>query len=435
MLTRFCLYGFLKNQRYFEPVFILALLDKGLGFGLIGVLFGFRELIVAVLEIPSGAAADVLGRRGSLVLATGAYIVSFAVFALAEPVWMLFLAMACYGVGEAFRSGTHKALIFRWLEIEGRTREKTRVYGLTRSWSKYGSALAVVMTGLLLGATTSYEVVFAATIVPYALLLVNLLTYPRALEASPARDVEKAKGEPGAEHLDDGAAESPRAKERSLRQVWRHTLDTLKLSLRRRALRRLIVSSMGFDGMFHAAKDYLQPVLAAIALSMLASRPMEDEQAVAAVLTPVYVGLYVLAGLASRWSHRFSAWAGGERQGMARLWVAFGVCFGVVLLPVPVAVAGAFVALHAIQNLWRPMLIARFDDEGEEARGATILSIESQARHLATMVLAPAIGFAVQAVSASPERVEVWPIGVVGVMVAVVAFSRVDLEGTSEGNS
>jgi hypothetical protein len=82
MLTRFSLYGFLKNQKYYEPFIILAFRDKGLSF---------------------------------------------------------------FVIGEAFRTGTHKAMIFDWLESEGRTKELTKVYGFTRSWSQMGSAMSVIV--------------------------------------------------------------------------------------------------------------------------------------------------------------------------------------------------------------------------------------------------------------------------------------------------
>ena len=74
MLFRFSLYGFLKNQRYFEPFLVLVLLEKGLTFFLVGVLVGFREIAVNLLEIPSGAVADVCGRRRSMMLSFAAYI-------------------------------------------------------------------------------------------------------------------------------------------------------------------------------------------------------------------------------------------------------------------------------------------------------------------------------------------------------------------------
>ena len=62
MLARFSLYGFLKNQKYYEPFLILALRDKGLSFFLIGLLIGFRQIWVNLLEIPSGTIADTFGR-------------------------------------------------------------------------------------------------------------------------------------------------------------------------------------------------------------------------------------------------------------------------------------------------------------------------------------------------------------------------------------
>ena len=58
MLFRFCLYGFLKNQRYFEPFFMLALLAHGLNFFEIGLLYACRSLTLNVREIPSGVIAD-----------------------------------------------------------------------------------------------------------------------------------------------------------------------------------------------------------------------------------------------------------------------------------------------------------------------------------------------------------------------------------------
>ena len=76
MLYRFCLYGFLKNQQYYDPFLVLAFLQKGLSFGAIGVLIGFRAVCVNLLEIPAGAMADILGRRRSMIASFLAYIAS-----------------------------------------------------------------------------------------------------------------------------------------------------------------------------------------------------------------------------------------------------------------------------------------------------------------------------------------------------------------------
>ena len=61
-----------------------------------------------------------------------------------------------------------------------------------------------------------------------------------------------------------------------------------------------------------------------------------------------------------------------------------------------VAIVG-FMALAVLQNLWRPMHIGRFDTHGEAKSGATLLSIESQAKTLSAMIFYPLLGLAVDA--------------------------------------
>jgi MFS family permease len=145
MLFRFSLYGFLKNQQYYDPFIILAFREKGLEFFVIGLLIGFRELCINLFEVPTGAIADLCGRRRSMILSFVSYIISFAVFAASTVLWQLFAAMLFFAVGEAFRTGTHKAMILNWLRLQGRESEKTKTYGFTRSWAKIGSAVSVVI--------------------------------------------------------------------------------------------------------------------------------------------------------------------------------------------------------------------------------------------------------------------------------------------------
>ena len=55
-----------------------------------------------------------------MVLSFLAYQISFVIFALSTA-WPAFAAaMFCFAVGESFRSGTHKAMIFDWLAAQGR---------------------------------------------------------------------------------------------------------------------------------------------------------------------------------------------------------------------------------------------------------------------------------------------------------------------------
>ena len=75
----FSLYGFLKNQQYFEPFIMLVFLQMGLTFTLIWGPSWLTKISRNVAEIPSGAIADILGRRKSLLFSFSCYIVSFAI--------------------------------------------------------------------------------------------------------------------------------------------------------------------------------------------------------------------------------------------------------------------------------------------------------------------------------------------------------------------
>ncbi len=403
MLFRFSLYGFLKNQQYYDPFLILAFRQKGLSFFLIGILIGFREICVNLFEIPSGAVADLYGRRRAMILSFSAYIVSFAMFALSRSLMPLFAAMFFFAIGDAFRTGTHKAMIFDWLRIQGRSNEKTKIYGYTRSWSKMGSAVSVLIAAALVfyssnttvgpgdgGSSVNYSNIFWFSIIPYMLNIINFLGYPAAL------DGDRKSGF-------------------SMKAVTVLLGKALRQAAQHPPLRRLIVESMGFEGMFKASKDYLQPILKQTAIALPLLLTIEGERRAALLVGVVYFVLYLLSSTASRHAHRLADWKGGEETAARFIWRLNWLLFA-CLVPLlwlrwyPLIIVG-FVALAILQNFWRPVLISRVNAHSTAEMGATVLSIESQAKSFATMLLAPILGWSVDLAGAF------WPVAVVGTLI------------------
>ena len=392
MLFRFSLYGFLKNQQYYDPFLILVFREeKGLSFLQIGILIGFREICVNLFEVPSGAVADLYGRRRAMILSFSAYIVSFMVFALSHSLASLFGAMFFFAIGEAFRTGTHKAMIFDWLRLQGRSNEKTKVYGYTRSWSKKGSALSVLIASALVFYSGSYRNIFWFSIIPYMLNIINFLGYPAMLDGD-------------------------RKSEFSMKAVAVLLKKALKQAVQYPPLRRLVAESMGFEGMFKASKDYLQPILKQTAIALPLLLALEAKKRAALLVGLVYFVLHLLSSVASRNAHRLEDWKGDEEKAARFIWRIDWLLF-VCLVPLlwfnwyPLVIA-CFVALAIMQNFWRPVLISRVNAHSTPEMGATVLSIESQAKSLATMLLAPILGWAVDLAEAF------WPVAVAGVLIA-----------------
>ncbi len=395
MLVRFCLYGFLKNQKYYEPFLVLAFLEKGLSFFDIGLLIAFREVAINLFELPSGAAADLYGRRRAMIFSFASYLVAFAVFATSSLLSTLYAAMFFFALGEAFRSGTHKAMIFDWLVLEGRPDEKTRVYGTTRSWSQLGSAVSVLIAAVIVIVEGSYTRVFWYSMVPYGLGLVNFFGYPAA--------------------LDGRSGEAP-----SVRRLGRHLARALRQCLRRPPLRRLLIEATLQKGTYKTVKDYLQPLLQQAALLLPFLVDLEQAGRAAILVGTVYFGLYLLSAVSARQAHLLRDAAGGSSRASRGIWLSSLAAY----LTLAVAFAagwqalavGCFVLLAVLQNLWLPIYLERIDEASESELGAAVLSVDAQSRSVYVMLLAPALGWAV-------DRFELWPVGVVGALAAAVALS------------
>jgi len=261
MFPRFALYGFLKNLRFFEPFFILFLRDAGMSFTLIGTLYAIRDTATYLLEVPTGVFADAIGRRKAMLMAFGAYLISFGVFFWGHGFWWFALAMVLFAFGEAFRSGTHKALILEYLNIHNLTHLKVSYYGRTRAASQFGSAINALIAAALTFYTGSYRIMFLAAAVPYVLDFFNLLSYPKELDGELA------------ELRWDKLGEQARTTARAFVSMFKNP-----------GAARAILNSATLMALFKATKDYLQPILERMALALPIFLAYSGEQRSAVVI-------------------------------------------------------------------------------------------------------------------------------------------------------
>jgi MFS family permease len=398
MLRRFCLYGFIKNQKYFEPFLYLALLDK-LSFAGVGMLIGFRELCVIVMEVPSGAVADVLGRRRSMIISHACYIAAFLAFAMTDEAWQLFGAMFLFSIGEAFRTGTHKAMIFAWLSRENRGDEKIKIYGQTRSWSQLGSAMSIAIGAALVFATQRYDIVFLLSSVPYAINIVNILTYPKELDGPHTTGFK-----PG--------------------RMLQTMVDAVREAFANRSLRRALSEAMTFNGLHKSSKDWLGPLLRMVALQAPLFLFLTDMRREAILIGGVYIILYILSSYASRHADLIVRRAGSVQRGSRWLWRAnlasFLLLGAGILAGVGAVAIVAFIALAVLQNFWRPIIVARVAQHADESQTATILSIESQTKTIFTALAAPLLGWTIGMMS---EEMRFLPLAIMGAAVTTIMLA------------
>ncbi len=376
MYHKFRAYGFLKNLRFFDPFIILFFREMGLSFLEIGALFSVRELATNVLEIPTGVVADAYGRRKSMLAAFSSYLMAFAIFYLVPNFSIYVLAMILFAFGEAFRSGTHKAMILEYLRIKGMEDQRVEYYGHTRAASQFGSAIGALIAAGLVFYSGSYRIVFAASMVPYLLELGLMVSYPKELDGELVR-VEGSWGK------------------KLLQRIGSTVRESIRM-LRRRELLRGLISGATFDALFKSTKDYLQPILQSQAMVLPILLALSADKRGALIVGGLYFFIYLGTSYASSHAGRLEKKVRSLPRAANSLYM-----FGMVLLLMAgfstwktvywIAIA-AYLGLYMLQNIRRPILIGYLSKLIPQRTMATGLSVESQLRTLFTAGFAPVMG-------------------------------------------
>ncbi len=371
---KFCFYGFFKNLRFFESFLILFFLEKGLSWVEIGFLYSIREIAIVATEIPSGVIADAMGRRRTLLLSFFVYILSFLTFYFSETYGLIAVAMLLFAFADAFRSGVHKAMIIHYLKVNGWSDQKTDYYGHTRSWSQRGSAVSSLAAGVIVFYSGNYQMVFLASVIPYLLDMILVWSYPRWLDG----ELKKA-----------GAL--------SLKQKFKQVGEGLLLSFKNIFFFKALVSSSLYTGYYKAVKDYVQPVIKMLALSVPAFAYWNDDKKTAVFIGLFYFVIYLFTSLVSRNAGKFQKLFADYYKPM-NFTILFGITIGVLsglfylISWYSLAVAG-FVVIMLIENIRKPIGVSVIADLSQNQAMASVLSLSSQAKSLFAAVLAPVIGW------------------------------------------
>ena len=265
---KFCAYGFLKNLRFFEAFLVLFLVEKGLSFTQIGLLYALREVVTNLMEVPSGLLADTYGRRKTLAASFLVYQASFLLFYGSDGLWWLGAAFVLYGLGDAFRSGTHKGMIMDYLARNGWSDQKINYYGHTRAWSHRGSALSAILAGIIVFFYGQLHAIFLFALLPYALNFFLLLSYPSWMD----QPLEQQK--------------KPR-----LGQVFADFWAALKSP----GVLQILNNSALHSAYLKGLKDFIQPMIQTLALSLPLLLVYSETQRTALFVGAIYGLIYSLS--------------------------------------------------------------------------------------------------------------------------------------------
>ncbi|MEX1315466.1 MAG: MFS transporter, partial [Desulfotignum sp.] len=137
------------NSRFYYPVFTILFLDFGLTVAQFSVLNAVWAATIVLAEVPSGAVADIIGRKRLLNFAAGVMIVEIGIISFMpriDPVliFSVFLVnRVLSGLAEAAASGADEALAYDSLHEAGMADQWGRVLEVLMRYQAIGFVIAM----------------------------------------------------------------------------------------------------------------------------------------------------------------------------------------------------------------------------------------------------------------------------------------------------
>lgn len=373
LIWKFCFYGFFKNLQFFEPYLLIYLMGMGLNLFQIGLLSAIRGAVIYVFEVPSGMIADQFGKKKELLLCFIFYMISFIFFFISGSMIVVTIGTIFYGLGEAFRSGTHKAMILSYLNRKDWYQHKGFVYGRTRSYSLLGSSLSAFLSILLVLNLPTLRWIFLVCLIPYFIDFILIASYP--------------------EYLDE-----QKASDKTWGGFFREGFKQLKSIGKNKKLIKTLTSSAIYEGVFDVIKDYIQPIMSGLltAAGIGVLMNLDVDQKVKIYLGLLYGIFYIFSSFASKNIYklciRFKAVNVFQLffDLLGFLLIVLSVTISLNLLPLTIAV---YFVLYVMRDSRRTVFVDVCGDYMHKEQRATVLSIENQLFSLIVIPFAPLFGW------------------------------------------
>ena len=177
---------FLSNMNMQSSIWVLYLAYCGMHLAQIGLLEGIYHATSIVCEIPSGAAADLLGRKRCMILSNICIAVSCVIMLFSKSFGCFAVSFVVQALGNNLNSGSEEALVYDSMKCLGQEEHYMGVYGRLNVLIEVAQGLATVAGGAL--AEFSYFWCYAACVVIAVLALLPVLWMAEPTQCGEAAD-------------------------------------------------------------------------------------------------------------------------------------------------------------------------------------------------------------------------------------------------------
>ena len=168
------IYNFFMFFRLTNAVWVIYLGIKGMSLVEIGLLESIFHIASFVFEVPTGALADIFGRKVSLVLGRIASIVSAVLMIYSSSFWGFAVSFVFSGLSYTLNSGAAESLVYDSIKQLDREGEYKKLSGKINFLIEISMATSVILGGWLSDISYIYAYI--------AMIIVDIFTIIPAIE-------------------------------------------------------------------------------------------------------------------------------------------------------------------------------------------------------------------------------------------------------------
>lgn len=330
------------------PIMTVFLLAKGLNFSQIMFMSSVCAASTVISEVPSGAIADLYGRKLSLMLSSACFAISMLIFVFGPTMYILLIGEFFAGIGLSFKSGADSSLVYDTLLKLDREKDYVEVQSKGHSFFLGTQIIGSIVAGLLYSVNPVLPFAASAVLMLFSGFFASRMTEVQGYH----EDEEKLP---------------------YVKQIY----ESGKFVLNHNKVKAVVLFYVFFFFFYRTAYWLYQPYFQAVHVDV-------------AWFGIIFAGLNIIATVASRLSAKYIE----KTKGYSILMLSFFLAISFVLLGISPHWAG--VAFIGIQQLSRgfhmPVILKYINKHTPSNKRATVVSFNSLMGNLTYVLLAPLAG-------------------------------------------
>ena len=171
-------YSFLLQLNITSAIWVLYLAFKGMSLVEIGILEAIYHITGLFFELPTGAIADVYGKKFSIIAGRIVSVIACILMITSHSFWSFAIAFILSSAAMNLNSGAGEALVYDSLKELGKEDNYKRVWGNLAFVMSIAQGIAVLMGGILADKKFLYAYIFGAIIQIAALIVAFSFSEP-----------------------------------------------------------------------------------------------------------------------------------------------------------------------------------------------------------------------------------------------------------------